>query len=61
MGMIVVYPTMPMVHGRPTLYSTLPSGDYCFADGTSWHEIDPAFFQPSLNSHVLGWYVIRGS
>jgi len=36
--------------------------DYrCFADGTSRQEIDPAFFQPSLNSHVLGWYTTSGS
>ena len=31
------------------------------ADGTSWHEIAPAFFQPTRRSHVFGWYTISGS
>jgi chloramphenicol 3-O phosphotransferase len=31
------------------------------ADGTSWQEMAPVFFQPSLSSHVLGWYTTSGS
>ncbi len=27
-----------------------PRSDYRFADGTSWHEIEPAFFHPARNN-----------
>src|SRR4051812_32876261 len=33
----------------------------CLVAGTSWHEIDPDFFQPSRSSQVLGWYTTSGS
>lgn len=33
----------------------------CLADGTSWQEIDPDFFQPSRSNHVRGWYTTSGS
>jgi hypothetical protein len=32
-----------------------------FAEGTSRYEIEPAFFQPSRNNHVFGWYTTSGS
>ena len=35
--------------------------DHRRVDGTSRHEIDPDFFQPSLSNHVFGWYTTRGS
>jgi hypothetical protein len=35
--------------------------DHRLADGTSRHEIAPAFFQPSRKSHVFGWYTTSGS
>jgi hypothetical protein len=31
----------------------------CLADGTSWQEIVPDFFQPSRSSQVLGWYTMQ--
>ena len=38
-----------------------PAADQRFADGTSWQEIGPDFFQPSRRSHVRGWYTTSGS
>jgi hypothetical protein len=36
-------------------------GAQCFGDGMSRQEIAPAFFQPSLNNQVFGWYTTSGS
>jgi hypothetical protein len=41
---------VPLLQGRSLL-----------REGTSRYEIEPAFFQPSRNSHVLGWYTTSGS
>src|SRR5262249_37789872 len=38
-----------------------PRAGQCFAEGTSWQEIGPDFFQPSRRSHVRGWYTTSGS
>jgi len=50
----------PPHHVATTRSLSLLSG-YRLADGTSWHEIEPAFFHPSRSSHVFGWYTTRGS
>jgi hypothetical protein len=44
-----------------TIAATSQPADQCFAEGTSWQEIGPDFFQPSRRSHVRGWYTTSGS
>jgi hypothetical protein len=60
---------------RRTLHSGIASGRmpqrgtywetgfsiHCAAEGTSWQEMGPDFFQPSRRSQVLGWYTKSGS
>jgi hypothetical protein len=52
--------TGDVIGGRRARERT-PPPDQRFADGTSWQEIGPDFFQPSRKSHVRGWYTTSGS
>ena len=48
---------------RATISLVVAASASCqrFAEGMSWYEIEPAFFQPARKSHVFGWYTTSGS